>query len=86
MAENEGTNCPIFQKQEPGIIQITDGINMAKTIFEKIKWAEALKQELNVLLSCMQYNKRSTECNNCISIANLRNRTATLIIKTKPLV
>ncbi len=78
-------NCPTFQKQEPVIEKITAKINGAKGVLEKADFAEELQQEVNVLLSCPDYDEESTDCNNCRFIANVRAKTAGLIIKAKKL-
>jgi hypothetical protein len=83
--ESAEINCPMFQKQEPVIEEITAKINGAKRVLEKADFAEELQQEVNVLLSCPDYNQESTDCSNCRFIANMRNRTADIVIKAKKL-
>ena len=78
-------NCPTFQKQEPVIADITAKINSAKGILEKADFAEELQQEVDVLLSCPDYDEESTDCNNCRFITNVRKKTADLVIKAKKL-
>jgi hypothetical protein len=84
--ENKAINCLTFQKQEPVIKDITDRINIGETVLEKATFAEELQEEVNVLLSCTNYDKASINCKNCHFIANLRKKTANLIIKAKKLV
>jgi len=74
-------SCPTFQKQEPVIKDITDKINQAKGVQKKAGFAEELQKEVNVLLSCPDYDKEKLDCENCHFIANLRKKTAGLIIK-----
>jgi hypothetical protein len=83
--EEAKINCPIFQKQEPVIKDLTDKINKAKGVREKAKFAEELQREANVLLSCPDYDKGKLDCRNCQFVANLRKKTADLIIKAKKL-
>jgi len=83
--ESAKINCPTFQKQEPVIEEITAKINGAKGVLEKADFAEELQQEVNVLLSCPDYNDKSRDCGNCRFIANVRKKTADLIIKAKKL-
>jgi hypothetical protein len=83
--ENKTINCITFQKQEPTIKEITDKINMAQKVMEKAGLAEELQKEVDVLLSCPYYDKASINCKNCHFIANLRKKTASLIIKAKKL-
>jgi len=83
--ENKAINCPTFQKQESVIKGITDKINGAKGVQEKAGFAEELEKEVDVLLSCPDYNGKSFECKNCHLIANLRKKTSDLIIKAKKL-
>ena len=78
--------CPTFKKQETVIKDITEKINNSKGVQEKAKFAEELQKEVNVLLSCADYNKENLDCKNCYFIANLRKKTADLIIKAKSLI
>lgn len=83
--ESAEIHCPTFQKQEPVIEEITAKINGAKGVLEKADFAKELQQEVNVLLSCPDYDKKSTDCSNCRFIANIRTKTAGLIIKAEKL-
>ena len=86
MEENKSKiSCPTFQKQEPVIKDITDKINQAKGVLEKARFAEGLQREVEVLLSCPDYDGKRLDCKNCHFIANLRKKTANLIIKAKKL-
>ena len=85
MEENKAINCPTFQKQEPAIKEITDKINKATGVQEKAGFAEELKKEVDVLLSCPDYESQGLDCKNCHLIANLRKKTSDLIIKAKKL-
>ena len=78
-------NCLVFQKQEPVIADITAKINNAKDVLEKADFTEELQKEVDSLLSCPDHNEKSKDCSNCRFIANLRKKTADLIIKTKKL-
>lgn len=80
-----GVNCAIFKKQELLIKDITDKINRSKGVREKAGFAEELKEAVDVILSCPDYDKGTLDCKNCRLIANLRKRTANLIIKAKRL-
>jgi hypothetical protein len=83
--ESAKINCPAFQKQEPAIEDITAKINSAKGVLEKADFAEELQKEVNVLLSCPDYNQENTDCSNCRFIANMRKKAADLVIKAKKL-
>ena len=84
MEENKAKiSCLTFQKQEPVIKDITDKINQAKGVQEKAVYAEELQKEVEVLLSCPDYDKEKLDCENCHFVANLRKKTAGLIIKAK---
>ena len=85
MEENKAINCPTFQKQESLIKDITDKINGANGVQEKAGFAEELKKEVEVLLSCPDYESQSLDCKNCHFISNLRKKTSNLIIKAKKL-
>jgi hypothetical protein len=78
-------NCSIFQKQEPVIQDITAKINSAERVLKKAEFAEELREEVNVLLSCPDYNQGNIDCSNCRFIANVRKKTADLVIKAKKL-
>jgi DNA gyrase/topoisomerase IV subunit B len=78
-------SCKTFQKQELVIKDITDKINQAKGVREKARFAEELQREVDVLLSCPDYDGKSLDCKNCHFITNLRKKTANLIIKAKKL-
>jgi len=54
-------------------------------VLEKARFAEELQREVEVLLSCPDYDGENLECKNCHFIANLRKKTANLIIKAKKL-
>jgi hypothetical protein len=82
--ENKIT-CSTFQKQEPVIAEITAKINSAKGVLEKADFAEELQKEVDVLLSCPDYNEKNKDCSNCRFIANVRKKTADLVIKAKKL-
>ena len=83
--EGPKINCPTLYKQEPVIKNITEKINGAKGVKEKGEFALELQKEVDVLLSCHDYKEGSTDCGSCHFIANLRKRTANLIIKSKKL-
>lgn len=86
MKENEAKiSCLTFQKQEPVIGDITDKINQAKGVQEKAEFAKEMQEEVDVLLSCPDYDGQSLDCRNCHFITNLRKSTANLIIKAKKL-
>jgi hypothetical protein len=78
-------NCPTFQKQEPVIADITAKINSAEGVLGKAEFTKRLQEEADVLLCCPDYDKKSTDCNNCRFITNIRTKTARLIIKAKKL-
>jgi len=78
-------SCPTFQKQESVIKDITDKINGATGVQEKAGFAEELKKEVDVFLSCPDYESQSLDCKNCHFISNLRKKTSNLIIRAKKL-
>jgi hypothetical protein len=81
--EEPKISCPTFQRQEPVIKDITGKINKAKGVQEKARYAEELQKEVDILLNCQDYKKEILDCKNCHFIANLRKKTADLIIKRK---
>ena len=78
-------NCEIFLKKELLIKHITNRINKEKYILDKVKYAEELAKEVKELLDCSDYDENKLDCKNCHIIANLRMKTANLIIKAKGL-
>ncbi len=83
MEENKAKiNCSAFQKQESVIKDVTEKINRAKGVQEKARFAEELLKEVDLLLSCPDYDEKSSDCKSCHFIANLRQKTADLIIRT----
>ncbi|MCK9426991.1 MAG: hypothetical protein M0Q21_13250 [Ignavibacteriaceae bacterium] len=84
--EEHRISCPTFLKQETVIKNITSKINQAKGVREKATFAEELQKEADVLFTCPDYDDKKLDCKNCRFIANLRKKTAGLIIKAKKLV
>lgn len=78
--EKEGINCAIFQTAEAAIRDVKDKLNRAKRE-EKARFAESLKVEVELLLSCPEYDRKELNCSNCRFIANAHKRTAEIIIK-----
>ena len=81
--EELGISCPVFLRQETVIKDITGKINQAKGVREKVTFAEELQKEADMLLTCPDYDDEKLNCTNCRFIANLRKKTAGLIIKLK---
>jgi hypothetical protein len=81
--EDAKINCPTFQKQEPVIEDITAKINNANGVLEKAEFAQKLREEVDVLLSCQDYNEKNKDCSNCRFITNVRKKTADLVMKAK---
>lgn len=87
MKENQvKIDCAVFRKREPAVEDITARINRAECVEEKAVFAAELRKEVDVLLSCPDYDQSSLDCRNCRFIAILRDRTAGLIMKAKKLV
>jgi len=78
-------NCLTFQKQEAVIEDITAQINNAKDVSQKAEFAQKLQEEVDVLLSCPDYNQKNKDCSNCRFITNVRKKTADLVIRAKKL-
>ncbi|MDO9530246.1 MAG: hypothetical protein Q7J27_13965 [Syntrophales bacterium] len=86
MKKSQATmGCPTFQKQESIIRDMTDRINRAEGMSEKAGIAEEMQKEVAVLLSCLEYDEEKVDCGNCRFIANLREKTARLLIRTRKL-
>ena len=76
-------NCSMFQKQERITKKIINKINSEKKPDGKIRYADELLKEINLLFSCTRYTKEDIECNVCHIIATLRKETAELLNETK---
>jgi len=86
MKENKADiDCPTFQEREAAIKDVTAKINSATDITEKAKFAERLRKEVEVLLSCHEYDEKCIDCKNCRFVMNVRKKTAELVIKAKKL-
>ena len=84
--EDAKINCAIFRKQEAAIKDITNKINAIEGVTGKAIFAEELRKEADVLLSCQDYKDTNLDCKNCRFIAALRKKTADIIVKAKKLV
>ena len=83
--EDAKISCQVFQKQEAVIKDITNKINAIEGVTGKAVFAEELRKEADVLLACQDYKDASLDCKNCRFIANLRKKTADIIVKAKKL-
>ncbi|MEK6590841.1 MAG: hypothetical protein AABZ11_09215 [Nitrospinota bacterium] len=83
--EEPKISCPTFQEQEQVIKDIIVKINRTEGIYEKAIFAEEQQKEVDILLSCPDFDSKRIDCKNCNFIANLRKKTANLIIRTKKL-
>ncbi len=75
--------CPIdlFSRQEEEIAHLTRAINQARTAAEKAPWAQELIEAVDVLLACEQCDQGSLVCRLCRNFAELRRKTAALVVK-----
>lgn len=85
MAEEEKVNCNIFQQKERKIKELTRSLNVARDSKIKANKAQLLINEVKPLLDCAEYDEESAVCQACREIANLRKKTAELIIKASKL-
>ena len=78
-----GIRCPIglFSRQEAEIARLTQEINQAPTAAEKASWAQELREAVNVLLACEDYDEGTVDCRLCHNFSELRRKTATLVLK-----
>lgn len=77
--------CVIFQAKNEIIERITQAINEAKDVKGKAVIAQKLLDEVEKLLCCKHFIRGKAECKICHYIADLRKRTANLILKAKEL-
>ena len=78
--EKPKINCLKFQGKEPTLKKITEEINQAQGQ-EKLKMAEKLRDEVEPLLTCKDYDPKSLECQSCRLICQTRKKTSEVIIK-----
>ena len=60
--EDAKISCQVFQKQEAVIKDITNKINAIEGVTGKAVFAEELRKEVDVLLSCQDYKDTSLNC------------------------
>ena len=77
--------CSIFKSKNEEIEGITKAVNEAENIKKKAYFAERLVKEVEDLLFCEHFDEKRAECKICHYIADLRKRTANLILKAKEL-
>ena len=80
MKEQDKIRCPKFRQKEPTLKKITEEINRAQGQ-EKLKMAEKLRDDVEPLLACEDYDVKSLECQSCRLICQTRKKTAEVIIK-----
>jgi len=79
--------CPIglFAEQERQISRLTLAINRAETATDKAPWAQELIQAVDVLRACEAHDESSSHCHLCRDLAELRCKTAALVIQASKL-
>ena len=85
MRKEKKIKCPIFQSKNEEIEGVTKAINEAENIERKALLAERLIKEAEDLLSCEYFDEKRADCKICHYIADLRKKTANLILKAKEL-
>lgn len=80
MKEPDEIRCPKCRQKEPSLKRITEEINQAQGQ-EKLRMAEKLRDEVEPLLACEDYDPKSLECQSCCLIAQTRKKVAGTIIK-----
>jgi len=75
--------CPIglFDDQEARMAALAEAVNQASTPLAKAPWAEEIMAAADELLACEAYDESSRDCRLCHRFADLRRRTAALIVK-----
>ena len=71
----------LCHRPEGRVAPLTDQINQAPTAREKAGPAQALAEEMDVLLECEAYDGASTDGRLCRGRAELRSKTAALVVK-----
>ena len=77
--------CPVFTSKNEEIEKINKAINEAGEIGGKARLAERLIKEVDELINCKLFDEKRAGCKICHYIADLRKKTANLILKTKEL-
>jgi len=85
MVEEEKINCKIFQQKERKIKELTRSLNEARDPKVKANRAQLLINEVKPLLDCAEHDDESAVCQACREIANIRKKTAEIIIKASKL-
>ena len=74
--------CTIFKSKNEAIEGVTKAINESEDVERKAHLAERLIKEAEELLVCKHFDEKRADCKICHYIANLRIKTANLIIRT----
>ena len=75
--------CPsgLFARQEAEVNRATGAMNRAAAATEKVAWAQALIEVVDVLLECDEYDEESLHCRLCQEFSELRRKTAALVVR-----
>ena len=84
-AEAAQMTCPTFQRHKPVIRDLTGRINKATDVREKVELARKLQEEVGALCSCPDRDEEDVGCSICRVLANMRVKTAGLIIDVEKL-
>ena len=81
MRKQKEVKCAVFKSKNETIEIIIRAINETEDIKRKTRFAERIIQEMGVLLLCEYFDERRADCKICHYVANLRKKTANLILK-----
>ena len=75
--------CPIgiFDDHEVRMAALAEEVNQVSTPLAKAPWAEEMMAAADDLLACEAYDATSRDCRLCHRFADLRRRTAALIVR-----
>ena len=79
--EEVSIHCPIFRAQESTCVRLTERINVARTLTEKMTAVLELINAVQELLDCDEYDEQATDCQYCHRFSALRKKTAELALK-----
>ena len=81
--EGGGIRCHVglFSRQDARVTASTEAINRASTAREKATAAESLREAVDVLLECHEYEEESVDCHLCRGFSELRRQMAALVVK-----
>jgi len=73
-------SCPNFHNQYSRLLDDRKKINRSVRSMEKTIYAEDYEEHLKTLLNCQNYDLHKPDCRNCRIVANLKKKSAEILI------